>query len=166
MSASRTVETRWLTMTGRQRQPPSAAPRTLRSRMAWRSAASVLKSSAEAESSIIRICGEPTRARAIVRPLALATAKVLAARLDRGVEPLRLVAHELARLAPCRVPPRAPRRSPTRHARSGCCGSCRSPATRVAGRPRPHGAADRAARHARRSPSRSRCRCSLGTGAR
>ena len=30
--------------------------------------------------------------------LALATAKVLAARLDRGVEPLRLVAHELAGL--------------------------------------------------------------------
>ena len=30
--------------------------------------------------------------------LALATAKVLAARLDRGIEPLRLVAHELARL--------------------------------------------------------------------
>ena len=47
--------------------PPSAVPHTLRSRMAWRSAASVLKSSAEAESSMIRICGEPTRARAMVR---------------------------------------------------------------------------------------------------
>ena len=46
---------------------------------------------------MIRICGEPTSARD-GQALALTAAKVLAARLNRSVKPLRLVAHELAGL--------------------------------------------------------------------
>ena len=46
---------RWLPLTTVIVSQRAAAPRTLRSRMAWRSAASVLKSSAEAESSMINI---------------------------------------------------------------------------------------------------------------
>ena len=46
---------------------------------------------------MIRICGEPT-STCDGQALALATAKVLAARLDRGIEALRLVAYELAGL--------------------------------------------------------------------
>ncbi len=112
MSASRTDETRWLTITVVSGSPPSAAPRTLRSRMAWCSAASVLKSSAEAESSMIRICGEPTRARAMV--LRWRWPPLSSCRPPRPGR--RAPAACCARTcwpALCRAPPRAPRRLPT-----------------------------------------------------